>query len=88
MSDEGKEKLKVRLTENGIAIGSKEQGFVELRLTKTGVMYGTLDSDSESSVELEITPKGVVVFNPKGKTDFQELTLTKDGLILGAPGNC
>jgi hypothetical protein len=84
-------KLQLKLTEHGVAVGSPEQGFVELRLTKDGVVQGVPSHDGGSGpmphAEIELTEKGIVVRDPNSTPEFQELILTKDGLIKAGPGN-
>jgi len=80
-------KLHLKLTENGVAVGSQDQGFVELRLTKDGVVHSKLSSSNAAQPEIELTEKGVIIRDNASTPKFQELTLTKDGLIKAGPGN-
>ena len=80
-------KLQLKLTEHGVAVGSQDQGFVELRLTKDGVVHNKLSKSTDAQPEIELTEKGIILHDAKSTPAFQELTLTKDGLIKSGPGN-
>lgn len=77
----------VRLTRSGVAIASPGGDFVELRLTDSGVMFGNSKPGDDQFVELRLSSEGVVLRDPKSQKEFQELKFSRDGILLGAPGN-
>jgi len=82
--------MRLRLTPNGVAVADPQNPdqLVELRLTKeSGVSFSAGRIAATDFVELQLGENGVVVRDPNSNREYQALTFSEDGILIGAPGN-